>query len=213
MPSGELYCPKCHNPGMCNYLYYESKILNDGRYHWIFYNTEERSGTWKCWALMEVCGCTPRHWYDPCGCCFNPCAHTTEVVTYVDGVEVKREKDLASGIVCCFLFFLVCYLIYIMYFTIFFWYDIYYYCCKSRKTMRDICTGNGHTLVPEDSNYWADHIGNFYTEKYWCNNFPGLFMCTECNYRANSFKDFMDVNQTSNSVNIATTQNDTNLLE
>ena len=206
MLSGRLICPKCHNLGMSNYLYYESNIC-DGQELWIFYNSETKRDNWKCWALLEVCGCTVHKWYDPCNCCFNPCKYTPTVVTEVNGVEVSREKDCFCGMCCCFLFFLVCYLIYIFYFTIFFWYDLYYHFCKTSKEIKTVCTGNGEQLV-ENSYNWAEN-DNVYTENYWCNNYPNLFNCKKCNYHGKSFKEFIDNNQTSdNPVNIVNTQTD-----
>ena len=83
MLSGKLSCPKCQSTGMNGYEYYESKTFDDGEARWIFYNTIIKFKQWKCWALVEECGCRVHKCYDPFGCCFNPCDHTPDVVTYM----------------------------------------------------------------------------------------------------------------------------------
>ena len=196
MLSGKLICPKCQNNGMSNYLYYDSVKSNVE--NWFFYNTQPEKKRWKCWALLELCGKTPNHWYDPCGWCFNPCKYTPDVVTTVNGIEVNRQKDAACGICCCIIFSCVCYLIYAMYVTVFVWYDIYYYFCKKRKTEKVIFNGNGNMIRDSDSNYWINVNPNLYTENFWCYNYPNLFQCTRCNYFGKSFKEFLDINQSHN---------------
>ena len=212
MSKGQLNCPVCKKAGMGpnSYLYYESQRLNDGQDHFLFYNTQTQFNAWKCWALVEECGCTVHHWYDPCGLCFNPCDHTPDVVTYnVYGQEISRQKDCATGTICCLLFVFLSYVIYFMYFGFFIWYDIYYYFCKSSTTMKSICFGNQEKLYPEHGNYWAEIGPNFYTEYYWCTNFPGLFRCIGCNYQGKSFKEFMEINQMSfNEVQVVNNQNE-----
>ena len=194
MNSGELKCPSCQNPGMSDYAYYDSI----GDKHWFFYNTQTQFNQWKCWALLESCGTYPKHWYDPCGWCFDPCDHTPDIVTKVNGVQVSRQIDYATGFCCCFFFLIVCEIIYVMYCSIFFWYDLYYYFCKGTTTNKVIFIGNGERVVPSNSYYWTNVDPNFFTEKYWVDNFPNLFHCTRCNYQGKSFKEFMPNNQLAN---------------
>ena len=208
MYSGQLRCPNCHNLGMSGYLYYESGNLKNGQTYWIFYNRETQHNGWKCWALMDVCGCTIHHWYDPCGCCFNPCDLTPDRVTYVDGVEVHREKDCATGMCWCLVFLFLCYIIYALYFGLYFWYDLYYYYCKGSQKMKVIFTGKGDVLIPEGNIYYSDKNGNTYTEQYWCTYYPTIFICRQCNHCARSFKEFIEINQApSSTVNIVAQNN------
>lgn len=209
MISGKLSCPKCHSTGMNGYEYYESKTFDDGEARWIFYNTSIKFKQWKCWALVEECGCRVHKCYDPFGCCFNPCDHTPDVVTVENGIEVNRQKDCCIGYLCCFAFFLVCYLIYALYVTIYFWYDLYYYFCKTSKSVRKICIGKTSKTIEDDKYLWYDNDINLFTEKFWCTNFPYIFICEKCNHKAKTFKDFLDINQkTENPVNIVTNQTD-----
>ena len=194
MKSGKLRCPNCQSPGMGNYLYYDS-IYSSGNTLWFFYYTQTQIKTWKCWALLEVCGTYPKHWYDPCGWCFNPCDYTPDVVTTVNGVEVSRSADLATGFLCCLIFLCVCYLIYGMYASIFIWYDLYYYFLKELPTYKIIFIGNGEMKVDSDSDYWVNYNPNLYTEQFLCDNFPNLFFCRSCYYYGKSFRDFLTVKQ------------------
>jgi len=196
MLSGKLICPKCQNNGMDNYLYFDSVKSNVE--NWFFYYKQTEEKRWKCWALLDLCGKPPKHWYDPCGCCFNPCDKTPNVITTYDGVEISNRKDTAILICWCVLFFFVCYIIYAMYVTVFVWYDIYYYFCRKRKTEKVIFNGNNVMRVDSDSNYWANINPNFYTEKFLCDNYHNLFHCTRCNYYGKSFKEFLDINQSHN---------------
>ena len=98
MPTGRLICPKCHSPGMSNYLYYESRFGYNGQYNWLFYNREKMKKKWKCWALLDVCGCPARHWYDPWGLCFNPCDHAGKVVTCENDKELFYVASRIDGI-------------------------------------------------------------------------------------------------------------------
>ena len=196
MRSGELRCPNCHNPGMSNYYYYDS-IQSNGNL-WFFYNIDSEVKTWKCWALLYACGSRPKHWYDPCGWCFNPCDYTPDVVTTVNGVEVNRAPDGAIGICCCMIFLCVCYLIYGMYASLFFWYDLYYFFCKPVKEYKIIFIGNGEMRVEIDSYYWVNNnYTHIYTEQFYCDNFPNLFYCTRCNYHGKTFREFMAIKELS----------------
>ena len=199
MPQDELICPNCRSQGMNGYLYCESRVTNDGKYQWLFYNIIPKENTWKCWALLDSCGCKVHTWYDPCNCCFNPCDHTPDVVTYINGQEVRREKDCATGTICCIFLMFVIYFIYAIYFMLFFWFDLYFYFCGGSPNQKAICTGNGNILVPENSYYWEDDT-NLFTEQYWCINFPYLFVCKSCNYYGKSFKDFIYTNNQAYSV-------------
>ena len=204
MPSGKLLCPKCHNPGMSDFLLYESKKFEDCKDHWIFYNRERQYGhwRWKCWALVEVRGYPVKNCFDPFGWCFDPCKHTPDVITYENGREVSRSKDFCIGYLMCALFLVVCTLIYMLYFTIFIWYDIFYCCCEPLDYHKVICTGDRKESIPDDSDYWTSDKAKLFTEEYWCKNYPKLFKCTKCNHSAESFKDFLDYKQISeNSAN------------
>ena len=82
-----------------------------------------------------------------------------------------------------------------MYVTVFVWYDIYYYFCRKRIDEKSIFIGNSEITRPLDSNYWSDVKPNLYTENFWCDNYPSLFRCNNCNYIGKSFREFLDVNQ------------------
>lgn len=209
MPKGILCCPKCYQPGMDTYDFYEYAILNDGKEHWSFYYEQKQERKCRCWALWEDCGYKVHHPLDPCDCCFNPCDHTPDIVTYENGIEVNRQKDCFCGMLCCLVFICVAYLIYCLYFTIFIWYDLYVSCCKRRKRVKVFCAGEKEEKISEDESFWTNNNTKLYTEAYWCNNYPNLFKCSKCSYQAKSFKEFLDKNQISeNPVEIANTQND-----
>lgn len=192
MNYGEFHCPKCSERGMGDYKCYESKILNDGQKHWVFYNIEKESGGWLCWALLHTCGVKVKHWWDPWGCCFNPCkVARTKVTIYEDSYGNKyKEESYCEHFCYCFLFLMVCSFLYMVYFTFFIWYDIYYAFCH-KKRVKIMCTGNGERKEDDNDLYW-DSITDFtFTENWWM-NFPDLFVCSKCAYRGNSFIDFVE---------------------
>ena len=167
MPQVILCCPKCHQPEMNNFSFYESRNLNDNKYHYIFYNEIKQKRECKYWALLEEYGYPVHSCLELCNWCFDPCNNTPDVVTYNEyGKEINRQKDALCGIVCCILFLSVVSIIYSMYFTIFIWYDIYYACFKKRKRIREICTGQEVINIPDDKSFWNDYNTNLYTENY-----------------------------------------------
>ena len=75
--------------------------------------------------------------------------------------------------------------------------------------MKEIRTGNRLENISENESFWNDYNTNLYTENYWCNNYFNLFICKKCNYMGKSFKDFLDINQTTEyPVGIVDTQTD-----
>ena len=193
MFKGELYCPKCHSQGMSDYLYYESRTLFDGINRYIFYNIETESDGWICWSLLSKCGFRIHHWYDPCGCCFNPCDVPIVRTTYMDGHVEERGSDVVCAFQCAFFIFL-CYFIYCFYFMFFIWFDIFF-CFCSVKTKRIICVGAYIEVVYEGEDIMKRINFALLTEQYWTFNFPMLFKCNKCGYFSKTFRDFMDLNQ------------------
>ena len=202
MESGDLFCPKCHSGGMNKYLYYESNNLSRVTY-WIFYNTKEKSNSWKCWCCCEaILGHKPKKWYDPCGWCFNPCkaAGTPRDIYAVDGYgnklyKVNDDAHSCCAMFCCLIWIFVCYFIYALYVIFFCWCDIYNYFCN-KKVTKEICLGNSESEFSDDDNFWNNIKGDeLYTEKYWTRMHPNLFRCLKCGWTSNSFLDFLDVNQ------------------
>ena len=98
---------------MNNFSFYESRKLNDGYQHWVFYNEIKKNREWKFWAPLEKCGKKPDKCYDPCDWCFNPCDKTPDVVTEINGVEVSRTKDWGTACCYCVLFFFFCAILFI----------------------------------------------------------------------------------------------------
>ena len=190
MEQGEFHCPKCSQLGMGNYKRYESKILNDGQKHWIIYNVETEPGGWLCWALLYECGVDVKHWWDPWGCCFNPCTAGTTVTVYENGYGDRYvETNHVCTICCCFLFFIICYFLYAIYLCLFIWYDIYHAFCNG-KSVKIICIGNGEKKVDDNDKHWNDITDYTFTENWW-KNYPNLFVCSKCAFRGNSLKDFV----------------------
>lgn len=210
MPNGQLFCPKCKTAGMGqnSYLYYESRVYKDQE-GFIFYNRVTIENKWKCWALVEECGCMVKNYFDPFGWCFNPCDHTPDVITYVNNKPVRKNKDFFCGLLLCMLYFCVIAIIIYMYALIFFWYDLYHCFCKKEKIIKIIYTGKEEVSYSEDEDYGLDIKRNFSTEDYWCKHFPDLFKCKKCNYQGKTFKEFMDINQIAeHPVEIVNTQMD-----
>ena len=205
MTYGQFSCPKCHNPGMGGYSYYES----DGNGHWIFYNTETRTNNWKCWAALPVCcGFEVHHWYDPCGCCFNPCNFKTDKIKPYDTIyDIEAKEDKAWCILgCrCFFFIILCYVIYFMYFCFFIWYDIYYAFCHKQR-LKKVYIGYGERTFDDNENIWSYADSRAFTEQNWINNYQSLFRCPKCFFNSNTFLDFIGNEQ--RAVQIANIQTD-----
>ena len=187
----QFHCPKCFQPGMGNYIYYDSRILNDGQKHWIFYNIETEPSGWVCWALLYECGVKVEHWWDPCGCCFNPCTVARTHVTVYQNAYGDRyvETSYWEHFCCCFLFLMLCYFLYMIYFSIFIWYDIYNAFCNVKR-VKMMCIGNGQIKVDDNDLHWNNIKDYTFTENWWM-NFPNLFFCYKCTYRGVSFRDFI----------------------
>ncbi len=118
--SGLLSCPQCHNSGMSNYRYWESRTIYNGEKQYIFYNVEKQTRGWKCWAIFSVWGCPIHAWWDPCNICPNPCKFKKiNHDNYGDADRIKKDN-----FVCCltkiFIAFTLAYFFYLLYFTFLF---------------------------------------------------------------------------------------------
>ena len=152
-----------------------------------FYNIENQTNKWKCWAALSVLGgCKVYHWYDPCDCCFNPCSvKNPKIEPYDNQSDIERKKDeIACCIyIRCFFFIMLCYLIYAMYLCIFIWYDIYYAFCHK--------IGNGERTFDYNEDIWKNEGSKTFTEQYWINNHQYLFKCAKCSWNSHTFHDFI----------------------
>ena len=109
---GELICPNCQWQGMNKYKFWSSRKINEYTKQWLFYNKDEKRREWKCWSILSLCKKEIKNWYDPGGCCRDPCS-----------------GGICDGIFnILYLYFLFGF-IYIGYIFFFLWFDIFYFLC------------------------------------------------------------------------------------
>ena len=199
MISGKLSCPKCGELGMGNFDQWETRLNSLGQKQWLFYRQIIVKKSWRCWALLTKCDRKyPKKWYDPCGCCFNPCKGTIHTTTYVDGYGIQHTES-NSGFVCfCIMMkwlflYMLYYTIFIFYFMIFFWYDIFY-CFFEEQVFYEVFNGNRVITIreTEELGIWYGIPNEGFTEEYW-NNYGknNIFRCNKCSFISNSFQDFV----------------------
>jgi len=186
--TGRLICPSCHNPGMSDYEFYESRQVYTKKYQYLFYNRKKKASGWKCWALLAYCGCKVFKWWDPCGLCIQLCNKDSRP-------EVNEDDDRKCGeggmaIVKLFLGILLAEILFMLYFFFFVWFDIYYAFCSKDK-MRIVCVGDGEVIIPEKENLWRGIDSKICTEDFWNKNCSYLFKCNKCSYMSNTFQSFI----------------------
>ena len=64
-----LNCPNCHQKGMSDYEYWESKEMFNNQNYYIFYKINEKR-VWIYWTPLLYFGCVKQihRCWDPCGC-------------------------------------------------------------------------------------------------------------------------------------------------
>ena len=198
MNFGKLSCPKCGELGMDNYDHWETRLNTFGQTQWVFYRQIIVKKGWRCWALLTSCDRKyPKKWYDPCGCCFNPCKGTVHTTTYVD--SYGNERTQSDALCVCFwimikwmFLYMLYYSIFIFYFMLFFWYDIYY-CIFKEQIFYEVYTPNGIVLIrdTEELGIWYCIPNEGFTEEFWNIYGKNIFRCIKCSFISNSFQDFI----------------------
>ena len=186
---GTFLCPNCKNTLMGGYAYWASRMLYNGKKQWLFYNRIEEKRGWICWSFFELIKC-PRtdKWYDPCGCCFNPCKRET-----IKRDDVEEDDECCLSYMKCTLLICLYYFLLLGYLIFFLWFDIYYCFCYMEKKYV-IIKENGEEKVPVTKGLWDDEniTPDKYTDEYWDTNakkFPSLFKCKKCLYGV-SYQNF-----------------------
>ena len=173
---GELICPNYQYKGMNKYTFWSSRIINEYTKQWLFYNKIEKRRGWKCWSIFELCSKKINNWYDPWGCCFNPCSGNT-------GLCVGLLKIL-------FIYFLFGF-IYLGYIFLFLWFDIFYCFCYKQKFYQILMPNGGDKTIPIKEGLWKNFETAGYTDFFWEDNFPNLFKCKRCCCQKRTFYEFL----------------------
>ena len=198
MEFGKLSCPKCGELRMDNYDYWFTRKNSLNQIQWLFYREINVKRGWRCWALLTSWNSKlPKRWYDPCGCCFNPCKGTIHETKYI-GPYGNEYTHTDAGIVCfcIFLKWMILYMIYNMifcfYIFIFCWYDIYY-CYFKEQIFYEVYTPNGVLQIRDTEDLRFSYSIPFegFTEEFWNAYGKNIFRCNKCSFIANSFKDFI----------------------
>lgn len=200
MNFGKLSCPKCGELRMDYYDRWESRLTTSGQKQYLFYRQISIKKGWRCWALLACC-CTkyPKKWYDPFGCCFNPCKYDGPIYETVHRGPYGEYTTTSGGGLACFcimmkwlFLYMLYYTIFFFYFTVFFWYDIYY-CIFEEQFFYEVYTPNGILRIrnTEDLGVWYGISFEGLTEEYWNAIGKNIFRCNKCAFIANSFKDFI----------------------
>ena len=123
MEYGIFKCPKCGYNKMSGYSFWASRMLIKGLKQWLFYNKIKKKCIWKCWSLLSLCDVKTRIWYDPCGCCFNPCS-----------IRDKEKCTLYFQALMKIIFVIILhFFLFLIYLIFFFWFDVFYCLCYRKK--------------------------------------------------------------------------------